>query len=43
MTPEACARQTIDALLAAAGWHVCHLADVNLNAGTGPRTRRGRD
>jgi type I restriction enzyme R subunit len=36
MTPEACARQTIDALLAAAGWHVCHLADVNLNAGTGP-------
>ncbi|MBY0464225.1 MAG: DEAD/DEAH box helicase family protein, partial [Burkholderiales bacterium] len=36
MTPEARARQHIDALLTAAGWHVCHLADVNLNAGTGP-------
>lgn len=36
MTPEQQARVGIDALLAAAGWHVCHLADVNLNAGTGP-------
>ena len=36
MTPEARARETIDALLTAAGWHVCHLTDVNLNAGTSP-------
>ena len=36
MTPEQQARVGIDAWLAAAGWHVCHLADVNLNAGTGP-------
>lgn len=36
MTPEQQARVGIDALLPAAGWHVCHLADVNLNAGTGP-------
>lgn len=36
MTPEQHARVGIDAWLAAAGWHVCHLADVNLNAGTGP-------
>jgi len=36
MTPEQQARLGIDARLAAAGWHVCHLADVNLNAGTGP-------
>ena len=27
MTPEAKARQTIDALLVAAGWHVCSAAD----------------
>ena len=26
MTPEARARQTIDALLVAAGWHVCNVA-----------------
>ena len=26
MTPEAKARQTIDALLVAAGWHVCDVA-----------------
>jgi type I site-specific restriction endonuclease len=35
MTPEACARQTIDALLTAAGWHVCDVASANLNAGSG--------
>jgi len=34
MTPEAKARQTIDALLLAAGWHVCNVADVNLHAGS---------
>ena len=27
MTPEAKARQTIDALLVPAGWHVCSAAD----------------
>ena len=35
MTPEARARQTIDALLTAAGWHVCDVASVNLHAGSG--------
>jgi type I restriction enzyme, R subunit len=35
MTPEQRARVTIDALLAAAGWHVCNVADANLHAGTG--------
>ena len=35
MTPEARARQTIDALLTAAGWHVCNVADANLQAGPG--------
>lgn len=35
MTPEARARQTIDALLSAAGWHVCDVASANLNAGDG--------
>ena len=28
MTPEAKARQTIDALLVAAGWHVWNVADA---------------
>ena len=28
MTPEAKARQNIDALLVAAGWHVCNLAEA---------------
>ena len=28
MTPEAKARQNIDALLVASGWHVCNVADV---------------
>ena len=35
MTPEARARQTIDALLAAAGWHVCNVVNANLHAGDG--------
>ncbi|MEZ5643816.1 MAG: type I restriction-modification enzyme R subunit C-terminal domain-containing protein [Burkholderiaceae bacterium] len=35
MTPEARARQTIDALLTAAGWHVCDVANANLRAGNG--------
>ena len=35
MTPEARARQTIDALLTAAGWHVCNVANANLRAGSG--------
>jgi len=29
MTPEAKARQTIDALLTQAGWHVCDMAQAN--------------
>ncbi|MGH8846393.1 MAG: hypothetical protein ACREXG_04745 [Polaromonas sp.] len=33
MTPEAKARETIDALLVAAGWHVCNVADANIHAG----------
>ena len=39
MTPEARARQTIDALLTAAGWHVCDLAQANIHAGTGVAIR----
>ena len=35
MTPEQKARVSIDALLAAAGWHVCNVADANLHAGHG--------
>lgn len=35
MTPEARARQTIDALLIAAGWHVCSVANANIHAGDG--------
>lgn len=35
MTPEARARQTIDALLMHAGWHVCDVANANIHAGTG--------
>lgn len=35
MTPEARARQTIDALLMQAGWHVCDVANANIHAGTG--------
>ena len=39
MTPEAKARQTIDALLTAAGWHVCNVADANLHAAVGVAIR----
>ena len=35
MTPEQQARVSIDALLTAAGWHVCNLADANIHAGSG--------
>ena len=35
MTPEARARQTIDALLTAAGWHVCDVANANIHGGNG--------
>ncbi|MDP3888152.1 type I restriction-modification enzyme R subunit C-terminal domain-containing protein [Hydrogenophaga sp.] len=35
MTPEARARQTIDALLTQAGWHVCDVANANIHAGDG--------
>jgi hypothetical protein len=33
MTPEARARQTIDAWLTQAGWHVCDVANANIHAG----------
>jgi type I restriction enzyme R subunit len=39
MTPEARARQTIDALLTAAGWHVCNVASANIHAATGVAIR----
>jgi type I restriction enzyme R subunit len=39
MTPEARARQNIDALLTAAGWHVCHLADADIHAAPGVAIR----
>jgi type I restriction enzyme R subunit len=39
MTPEAKARQTIDALLMQAGWHVCNLADANIHAAHGVAIR----
>ena len=39
MTPEAKARQTIDALLAQAGWHVCDMGDVNIHAARGVALR----
>lgn len=39
MTPEARARQSIDALLQAAGWHVCDLAHANLRAAVGVAIR----
>jgi hypothetical protein len=41
-TPEARARQTIDALLAAAGWHVCNMADANIRAAQGVAIREFR-
>ena len=39
MTPEAKARQTIDALLVQAGWHVCDMADANIHAARGVALR----
>jgi type I restriction enzyme R subunit len=39
MTPEARARQTIDALLTAAGWHVCDVASANIHASPGVAIR----
>ena len=39
MTPEAKARVTIDALLVAAGWHVCHVAQANIHAAVGVAIR----
>jgi type I restriction enzyme R subunit len=39
MTPEAKARQTIDALLTAAGWHVCSMAEANIHASIGVAIR----
>jgi type I restriction enzyme, R subunit len=39
MTPEARARQTIDALLTAAGWHICDVASANIRAATGVAIR----
>jgi len=39
MTPEARARQNIDALLTAAGWHVCNTADANIHAAIGVAIR----
>ncbi len=39
MTPEARARQSIDALLTQAGWHVCNVADANIHAARGVALR----
>ena len=39
MTPEAKARETIDALLLSAGWHVCGVADANIHAALGVAIR----
>lgn len=39
MTPEQKARVSIDALLTAAGWHVCNVADANIHAATGVAIR----
>ena len=39
MTPEAKARLSIDALLTAAGWHVCNVADANIHAAVGVAIR----
>jgi len=40
MTPEQKARVSIDALLVAAGWHVCNVADANIHASTGVAIRK---
>ena len=39
MTPEAKARVSIDALLAAAGWHVCDMGQANIHAARGVAIR----
>jgi type I restriction enzyme, R subunit len=39
MTPEAEARQSIDALLEQAGWHVCDMAQANIHAARGVALR----
>ena len=39
MTPEQKARVSIDALLAAAGWHVCNISDANIHAAAGVAIR----
>ena len=39
MTPEAKARVSIDALLAAAGWHVCDRGQANIHAARGVAIR----
>ena len=39
MTPEQKARVSIDALLTAAGWHVCSVLDANIHAATGVAIR----
>ena len=39
MTPEQNARVNIDALLVAAGWHVCNVVNANIHASTGVAIR----
>ena len=39
MTPEQQARVSIDALLMAAGWHICDVPDANIHASTGVAIR----
>jgi type I restriction enzyme R subunit len=39
MTPEQRARQVIDSLLQAAGWHVCGVSDADINAARGVAVR----
>ena len=39
MTPEQRARGSIDALLIAAGWHICNVSDANIHAATGVAIR----
>ena len=39
MKPEELARQNIDKLLTASGWHICHVADANIHAADGVAIR----
>lgn len=39
MKPEELARQNIDKLLIAAGWHICNVADANIHAADGVAIR----